>query len=135
MSGYRRAVVFFGFAFVGWAICAAIIGIGMSVTSLETALVVHAVGAPLVFAALSSFYFRKFGYTTPTTTALAFTGFVMAMDLFVVALAIQGSLQMFASVLGTWLPFALIFLSTLSTGTYSVRLHPHLKPISAGVRS
>jgi hypothetical protein len=38
------------------------------------------------------------------------------MDVFVVALLIEGSFDMFKSVLGTWLPFLLIFLSTWWTG-------------------
>jgi hypothetical protein len=40
------------------------------------------------------------------------------MDFFVVAILIQRSLEMFASVLGTWIPVALIFLSTYLTGLY-----------------
>jgi hypothetical protein len=52
---------------------------------------------------------------------VAFTAFEMAMDFGVVALMIQRSLDMFASILGTWLPFALIFLSTLLTGLYETR--------------
>ncbi len=38
------------------------------------------------------------------------------MDFFVVALLINRSLEMFASPLGTWIPFALIFVSTWLTG-------------------
>ncbi len=41
----------------------------------------------------------------------------MVVDFFVVALLINKSLAMFASPLGTWIPFALIFTSTLVTGT------------------
>jgi hypothetical protein len=35
---------------------------------------------------------------------------------FVVALLVEKSFDMFRSVLGTWLPFALIFLATWLTG-------------------
>ena len=38
------------------------------------------------------------------------------MPFFVVALLINRSFEMFASLLGTWIPFALIFLSTYLTG-------------------
>jgi hypothetical protein len=48
-------------AFVGWGVCAAIIGIGMSVWSQMNALVVHVIGAPIVFALISLFYFRGSG--------------------------------------------------------------------------
>ena len=47
---------------------------------------------------------------------LIFDGFVIAVDFFVVALLINRSMDMFASLLGTWIPFALIFASTYLTG-------------------
>jgi uncharacterized integral membrane protein len=50
-------------------------------------------------------------------TGLIFVSFVILVDFFVVALLINRSLEMFASPLGTWIPFALIFLSTYVTGT------------------
>jgi hypothetical protein len=43
-------------------------------------------------------------------------GFVILVDFFLVALVINRSLEMFASPLGTWIPFALIFASTYLTG-------------------
>ncbi|HXM54704.1 MAG TPA: hypothetical protein VOB72_04885 [Candidatus Dormibacteraeota bacterium] len=103
-------------AFVGWALCFATMGVGQAVTSLQTALVLHAVAAPLYFCGLSFAYFRRFAYTTPLQTAVAFTSFVVVVDLFLVALVILRSLAMFASPLGTWIPFALIFCSTWATG-------------------
>ena len=45
---------------------------------------------------------------------------------FLVALVIIQSLAMFASVLGTWIPFALIFASTYLTGWYLQRGHVSL---------
>jgi hypothetical protein len=104
-------------AFVGWALCAATMGIGMAVTSLDKALSIHAIAAPIFFAGISLLYFRKFNYTTPLQTAVVFLAFVLGMDFFVVALLINHSLEMFTSLLGTWLPFALIFASTWLTGT------------------
>jgi len=50
----------------------------------------------------------------------AFIGWALCaatMGIFVVVLLINKSLAMFASPLGTWIPFALIFTSTLVTGT------------------
>jgi hypothetical protein len=41
---------------------------------------------------------------------------VVAMDVSIVALAIERSFKMFESALGTWLPFLFIFLSTWWTG-------------------
>lgn len=40
----------------------------------------------------------------------------MFLDVFVVALLVEKSFDMFRSVLGTWLSFALIFLPTWFTG-------------------
>ena len=105
-------------AFAGWVLCAATMGIGMVVTSLETTLVIHAVAAPIIFAAISMVYFYKFNYTSPLQTAGIFVVFVIAMDLFVVAMLINKSLEMFTSLLGTWIPFALIFISTCATGVF-----------------
>ena len=111
-------------AAVGWALCAATMGIGMAVSSLHTALIVHAVAAPLFFVAVTYVYSTRFRYTTALQTAVAFVGFVVAMDFVVVALVINRTLQMFSSVVGTWLPFGLIFTATYLTGlavTKSVR--------------
>ena len=108
-------------AFVGWALCAATIAIGQAVTTLQTALVVHAIGAPIFFSAVSIVYFTRFAYTTPLQTAVAFTAFVVLVDLLLVALLVNRSLAMFASPLGTWIPFALIFGSTWSTGLLAGR--------------
>ena len=106
------------FALIGWALCGAIMGIGRKVTSLENTLVIHAIAAPLIFATLSFVYFTGFHYTTPLETALAFLAFVVLMDVFLIALFVEKSFVMFTSILGTWIPFALIFLSTFLTGSY-----------------
>jgi len=67
------------------------------------------------------FYFREFHHIAPLQTALIFVGFVIAMDFFVVALLINRSVEMFASGLETWIPFALIFAATYVTGMYATR--------------
>ena len=117
----KQIAIILGHAFVGWALCAATMGIGMSVTSLQNALIAHAIGAPVFFTIVSLVYFNKFNYTAPLQTALIFVGFVITVDFFVVALLINKSLEMFASLLGTWIPFALIFTSTYLTGLFTVK--------------
>jgi hypothetical protein len=112
----QKTVTILVHAFVGWALCAATMGIGMAVTSLDNTLIAHAIGAPIFFAAVSLVYFKKFNYTTPLQTATIFVTFVIAMDVFVVAMLINKSFEMFTSLLGTWIPFALIFVSTWVTG-------------------
>jgi hypothetical protein len=117
----RAVIIILVHAFIGWALCAATMGIGMASLSMQNALIVHAIGAPIFFTVISLFYFHKFNYTSPLRTALIFVGFVIAVDFFVVALLINRSLDMFTSLLGTWIPFALIFLSTYLTGLFSVK--------------
>jgi hypothetical protein len=108
-------------AFVGWMLCAATMGIGMSLTSLSNTLIIHAIGAPIFFAGVSLFYFNKFNYTAPLQTALIFIAFVIAMDFFLVAMVINRSFEMFTSPLGTWIPFVLIFASTYLTGLLTLQ--------------
>ena len=112
----KKLAIIFVHALVGWVLCAATMGIGMKLTSMQNILIIHAVGAPIYFALVSLVYFTRFNYTRPLATALIFTGFVMIVDFLLVALVINRSLAMFASLLGTWIPFALIFVSTYLTG-------------------
>jgi hypothetical protein len=112
----KKPAVILGHAFVGWALCAATMGICLQLTSLTNALIIHAVGAPVYFFLVTWNYFKRFRYTSPIQTSTIFVCLVILMDFFVVALLVQRSLAMFASLLGTWIPFVLIFLSTFVTG-------------------
>jgi hypothetical protein len=117
----KKVLIILAHAFIGWALCTASMVIGMATMSLDSALIVHAIGAPIFFTIISLVYFNKFNFTTPLQTALIFVSFVIVVDFFVVALMINRSLEMFASPLGTWIPFALIFTSTYVTGLLTVR--------------
>ena len=118
----RKAMAIIGIhAFIGWALCTASMGISMATTTVENALIIHAVAAPIIFTAVSLVYFNRFNYTTPLRTGLIFVGFVILMDFFVVALLVLGSFEMFASLLGTWIPFTLILASTYLTGSIVLR--------------
>ena len=90
----------------------------MAITTMQNTLIAHAIGAPLFFFGVSLVYFSKFEYTPPLQTALIFVGFVIFMDFFLVALVINQSIEMFTSLLGTWIPFALIFASTYLAGLF-----------------
>jgi hypothetical protein len=90
--------------------------IPMALVSVEFALVVHAIGAPIFSGTVSWNYHRRFGYTPPMQTALTFVGFVIVVDFFLVAIIIEGSFEMFTSPLGTWIPFASIFAATYLMG-------------------
>ena len=113
----RKILIVLAHAFVGWAFCTASMVIGMATMSIDSALIVHAIAAPIIFTIISLIYFNKFNYTSPLSTALIFVSFVIVVDFFLVALIINRSLEMFASPLGTWIPFTLIFASTYVTGT------------------
>lgn len=111
-----KGTIIIGHALVGWIYCGALIGIGRQLISMQAALVIHAIGAPLGFVLISLLYFKKFAFTSPLQTALLFLGVVVGMDVFVVAVIVEKSFAMFASPLGTWLPLALIFSATYFTG-------------------
>jgi hypothetical protein len=85
---------------------------------MTNTLIIHAIVAFVLFFLISLFYFRKFHYTSPMTTAIIFVSFVILVDFFIVALLILKSLEMFTSILGTWIPFALIFVSAYAAGRY-----------------
>jgi hypothetical protein len=108
-------------AFTGWALCAATLFVGSSVTTQDNALIFYAIAAPIIFVGVSLVYFRKFNYTSPVQTAVLFSAYVIFMDLFVQALLIDHSLRMFSSLVGTWVPLVLIFLSTWLVGRLVTR--------------
>lgn len=114
MSAQKWAVTLAS-ALLGWALCAAIMGLGTAVMPLTEALVIHALTVPIFFIFVSLIYFRRFAYTTPLETACVFTGVVILMDLFV-ALVINHNLAMLARPLATWVPLILIFSATHMTG-------------------
>ena len=125
----KKLFIILAHAFIGWALCFATMGIGMAVTTQQNALIAHALGAPLYFALVSVNYFKRFNYTSPLPTAVIFLGLVMFLDFFVVALLILKSFEMFTSLLGTWLPFALIFASTYLTGMVVARRVNSASPV------
>ena len=118
----KRTFIIFLHAFVGWAICGAIIGIGFSLTTESNTLIIHACAVPIVFGVIAWNYFRRFHYTSPFITACIFLGFIAGTDFFLVALLIQKSFVMFSSIIGTWIPFLSIFLSTYLAGIFTKKI-------------
>jgi hypothetical protein len=111
-----RIIIILLHAFVGWALCGAVMFIGMAMTSVENTLIVHAIFVPIIFAVISLIYYRRFNYTSPLQTAALFLAFVVLLDIVIVSLLINKSLVMFESILGTWIPLASIFIVTYITG-------------------
>ena len=108
---------------IGWGFCGMVMGIGPELWGMETTLVVHAVAAPTFFIVLSAVYHSWLGYFRPLVTACLWTGLIIFLDVFLVALVIEGSFAMFQSFLGTWLVFILIFLATWLGGLAARRNH------------
>lgn len=113
---FKKIVVILIHAFIIWALCGATIGIGRSIFTMRLTLVIHAIGAPIFAMLVSLLYYKRFNYTKPINTALIFLLFVIAMDAGIVAPFFEKSYEMFESLLGTWIPFTLIFISTYVTG-------------------
>ena len=112
----KKVLIILIHAFVLWGLCGAVMGIGMISTTLEKALIFHAIAAPIIAIIVSSIYYWKFDYTTPLQTAIVFVSFVIVVDVFLVAMVINNSFDMFRSFIGTWLVFILIFIATYLTG-------------------
>jgi menaquinone-dependent protoporphyrinogen oxidase len=126
-------------ATVGWAVCAAVMGVLLRMSSIGMALGVHTIAAPAVFALVAQHYFRARGARNSLSTALAFVVTVALLDVIVIAGLVQRSLAIFGSVIGTWVPFALIFAVTWAMGEWrwvsprprGTRLHrtAHVRPV------
>jgi hypothetical protein len=119
MNRYKSLQRFFTviiFGLVGQMGCWGLMIGGQAITTLNNALIIHAIGAPIVFGVLSYIYFKKFNYTSPILTASIFVAIVVLLDFFIVALLINRSFDMFFSPIGTWIPFTLIFSSTYLVG-------------------
>jgi hypothetical protein len=132
-SGLKRPVknksfVFLLHALTGWALCGAVMGIGLKMFSLQNALILHLFAAPLIFALVSLSFYKKMPSSRPILVAAGFTAFVMTMDFILVAWIIQRSFAMFGSFMGTWMPFVMIFTSSWMTGKAMRKTPPSAKP-------
>jgi hypothetical protein len=105
-------------ALVLWGASGGVMTIGRRIWSLDTALRVHLVAAPIfafVVGALRRILAPAFD---PALHAVAITSVVMALDALVVGPVFERSYATFGSVIGTWLPFALIFLAIWVAGIW-----------------
>jgi hypothetical protein len=117
-SKIAKSFVILLHGFIIWSLCGAVMGVGMSTTSLNNTLIIHAIAAPIIAISISAIYFKKFNYTTALQTAIIFVGIAILADIFIVSMLINKSFEMFESFLGTWLVFILIFVATYLTGKY-----------------
>jgi hypothetical protein len=112
----RKILILLIHAFIVWVLCGMTIAIGRSITSIELTLIIHLIAAPVYACIVSLVYYRKFNFTSPIQTAFIFLLFVIIMDAGLVAPVFEKSYGMFKSLIGTWIPFTLIFLSAYISG-------------------
>jgi menaquinone-dependent protoporphyrinogen oxidase len=112
----RSVARLLGYAVAGWALCTATIAPLLILSSTRAALVVHAIAAPILFGLVAYRYFAARGARGPLTTATTFVLVAIALDLGIVAGAVERSLAMFGSFVGVWLPLGLSFLVTWTIG-------------------
>lgn len=112
----KKNIIVLVHALIGWALCGSIIGVGDMFTTMDNALVIHALAVPVIFGVISLVYFARFNYTTPLQTAAIFLFTAIFMDVVFVAQFIERSYRMFLSPLGTWVPLASIFVVTYLVG-------------------
>ena len=113
---FKKIIIVLIHAFIVWTLCGATIAVGRSITTIELTLIIHAIGAPIFASIVAVLYYKKFNYTSPFWTAFIFLLFIIAMDAGLVAPVFEKSYRMFRSILGTWIPFSLIFMSTYISG-------------------
>lgn len=117
----RKWAVLLGLAVAVWAFCGAIMFAGRAVTTLEATLILHLIGAPLGAAVAAWAFQRLSGELHPPVVAAGFVAVALALDLVLVAPVFERSFEMFASVIGLWLPQALIFLAAWWAGLAAAR--------------
>jgi hypothetical protein len=92
------------------------IAVGRQLLSLQNTLIVHAIVAPVVFALLARHFFHRFPDASPFRTSLGLVGTVVGLDALIVAPLLEHSYAMFTSPLGTWIPFASMWLASFFVG-------------------
>jgi hypothetical protein len=106
----------FGLGFVLWGACGAVIAIGRRLWTLNTTLRVHLAAAPVIFFVVSAIHKMLAPDFNFLLRATVLTGLVVMLDAVVVAPLFERSYAMFRSLIGTWLPFAAIFLAGVAAG-------------------
>jgi hypothetical protein len=105
-----------GLALLIWGTCGAVMAVGRHLWGLQTALRVHLAAAPAIAFLLSIVHARIDPACGSLLRATVVTGLVVALDALVVAPLFERSYDMFRSLIGTWVPFALIFLAGWAAG-------------------
>ncbi len=112
----KRYALALAHAFLGWILCAATMGTAMAVTTEANALIIHLIAVPFLAVGITMFYRRQPSPLGPIAWAALLLGVIASMDALVVAGLILGSFEMFGSLIGIWIPFALLFVCSTVTG-------------------
>ncbi len=95
-------------AVTGAALCALLLGGLLQTVDAWTALLLHGLAAPALFAAIAVHYFRARGARAPLPTAITFAAATAALEL-VAASGSLGAAALADRIAGWWLPLLLIF--------------------------
>jgi len=109
-------VYLLGLGLTLWGACGAVMAVGRRLWTLDAALRVHLVAAPVIAFLLSALHEWLAPEFSAVLRAAVMTGLVMILDAVVVAPVFERSYAMFHSVIGTWLPFAAIFVASFAAG-------------------
>jgi hypothetical protein len=109
-------VYLLGLGLTAWAGCGAVMAIGRRVLGLEKALRLHLALAPVIAFLASSLHKLLAPEFGTVLRAASITGLVILLDVAIVAPFLERSFAMFRSPIGTWLPFAAMFLASLAAG-------------------
>ncbi len=109
-------VYLLGLGLVLWGACGAVMAIGRRIWSLDTTFHVHLAAAPVFAFLVSTVHKLLAAEFSSLLRAMVLTGLVVILDVVVVAPIFERSYAMFSSFIGTWIPFAAIFLASLAAG-------------------
>jgi Na+-transporting NADH:ubiquinone oxidoreductase subunit NqrD len=109
-------VYLLGLALVLWGVCGATVAIGRRVWGLDTALRVHLVAAPVAAFLVATVHRLLVPAFDSLLRAAVMTAVIIVLDAVLVAPLFERSYAMFRSLIGTWIPFALIFLASWAAG-------------------
>lgn len=63
----KKVLVILAHAFVGWLLCGMIMGVGRNITSIENTLIIHAIGAPVIFVNIINHLLQEVQLHLPNT--------------------------------------------------------------------
>jgi proline iminopeptidase len=103
-------------AVAAWMACGLVFALGRSFLGVDAAVWIHLLAAPVIGATSTLLLWDHPRHPGAVGTALTLTATAALLDAVVVAPFLEQSFAMFASPAGTWIPLALIFTASATTG-------------------